>query len=183
MAFSGVQEFHVSGLASIYVFSPTSYLGYSSEAGVQLDFDPKFLPIYTDAFGDQVPEDIQNMGMLASLNFELIKWDMTVLAALQTFAGNFTSAPTTKGDYPNADASGNLQIGLLRKQCNWTFPLTINRQTSSCETNKEGPYTFGTCYVGADSFNLGTRHTRHRLTVHCLPNASGQLFVVGSTGY
>ena len=182
MAFSGIQEFHVSGLAQIYVFTPSTYLGYSSEAGIQLDFDPKFLPIYTDAYGDQVPEDIQNMGMLATLNFELIKWDHTVLAALQTFAGNFTSAPTAKGSQPNSDGANNLQIGLLRKQCSWTFPMTITRQSSTCETNKEGPYTFSTCYVGADSFNLGTRNTRHRVTVNVLPNASGVLFTVGTAG-
>ena len=192
MAFSEINEFHVNGLASIYVFTGGNYLGYSSEAGVQLDIDPKFLPIYTDALGDQVPEDVQNMGMIATLNFELIRWDQTVLAALQSHlpgaAGNQVGTCETSGVLgasPQVNSGGNNIIGTLLKQSGWTFPLMISRggsnnQNVACETNKEGPYVFTTCYVGPDSFNLGTRNTRHRLSINCIPNSSGVLFFIGS---
>lgn len=198
---AGPVEFHVNGLAKIYCFNPLVYLGYTSEAGVKLEFDPKFLMIYTDAFGDQVPEDIQNMGMLATLTFELIKWDQTVLAALQTHApgtdgsatvGPFgTLVPVGKG--PNVDTAFSNIIGTFLKQCNWNFPLYIARTSTNCEANTEplqaggagasaNGYGFWSCYVGPDSFNLGTKATRHSLTINCLPNSSGQLYQVGSAG-
>ena len=181
---SGPVEFHVNGLAKIYCFNPKQYLGYASEAGVQLELDPKFLPIHTDAYGDQVPEDIQNMGLLATISFELIKWDQTVLDALQRFlTGASGTGAASLGNSPNindANPPVNL-IGTLLKQCNYTFPVIIERTgTVGCETNVQGPYDFAACYVGPDSFNLGTRNTRHKLTIHCLPNLSGQLFTISS---
>lgn len=193
---AGPVEFHVYGCCKINVFSTNSYLGYSSEAGVHVVVDPKFEPVYTDAMGPQTPEDMQNMGMLATIDFELIKWDQTVLAELQTHAANSAGTVTTcasgssvsnaLGNTPNSDGS-TLLIGSLLKQSGWTFPTTLVRggtgssTNPGCETNKEGAYTFGTCYVGPDDFNLGTTKTRHKLTFHTLCNASGVLFTIASS--
>ena len=190
-------EFHVYGCCKIAVFSNASYLGYSSEAGVHVVIDPKFEPVYTDAMGPQTPEDMQNMGMLATLDFELIKWDQTVLAVLQTHAarndgtieacssGTAVSTANALGNAPNVDyASSTLMIGALLKQSGWTFPTKLVRGSTGsannpgCETNQEGAYVFGICYVGPDDFNLGTTKTRHKLTIHTLCNASGQLFSI-----
>jgi len=176
-------EFHVNGLAKIYIGA--EYLGYSSEAGVQLEFEPKFLPIHTDAYGDQTPEDIQNMGMTASISFELIRWDQAILTKLQAF---YYGTSGSKGNTPNsptgasAAESGTLLIGSLLKQCGWSFVTQIQRwpPVTGCEGSPEGAYKFNTCYLGADSFNLGTKATRHKLSIHCIPNASGQLFTVSS---
>lgn len=185
---SGPVEFHVYGLCKIYVFTPLQYLGYTSEAGVQIEMDPKFLPIYTDAYGDQVPEDIQNMGMLATLTFELIKWDHTVLSVLQTHLPGATgNAPGgTLGNAPNTNTGANdILVGTLLKQCAYNFPLYLQRAGSvanvGCESNVEGPFYFSSCYLGPDAFNAGTKNLRHRLTVNCIPNASGQLFRIGSS--
>lgn len=187
-------EFHVNGCAKITVFSGRSYLGYCSEAGVTVDTDPKWLPIFTDAYGDQTPEDIQDMGMVATISFELIKWDQTVLTALQTrmpgasgsMSGSCQTMAGDLGSSPNIDSAGSLMIGALLKQGGWAFPLCINRggvgseTNPSCEGTVEGPFLFATCYVGPDSFALGTRNTRHRLTINALPNANGVLFSIGS---
>ena len=180
---AGPVEFHVNGLCRVYCFSPKVYLGYTSEAGVRVETDPKYDPIYTDAYGSQVPEDVQNMGMLATMSFELIKWDQTVLADLQGRLSGVggASANNVNGASPNSDGSGNLLIGALYKQCGYAFPVIIERGGNvGCENNVEGPYDFSTCYVGMDSFNMGTRNTRHQLTIHCLPNASGVLYTISS---
>ena len=200
----GPVEFHVYGCCKIFVFSSTvattvsnpngrAYLGYTSEAGVTVAFDPKYLPVYTDAFGDQVPEDLQDMGLLATLDFELLKWDNTVLEALQTYASGSDGQPEPDGTVAenlgkqqNADKDDSLVIGALLKQCGRTFAVALQRGTLGsetnvgCETNTVGPYVFGTCYVGPDSFNTGTKTTRHKLTINCMPNASGQLYQKGA---
>ena len=154
-------EFHVYGLCTVYIGG--DYLGYTSEQGVTVELDPKFLPVHTDAFGDQVPEDVQNMSEVATVTMELIKWDQDVLDTLQEFQ--------TK------HSDGN-PVGALLKQCDQTFELALHRGDSpvGCEDTVEGPYTFGTAYLGPDSFNVGTRATRHKLTFHCLPDSSGVLF-------
>jgi hypothetical protein len=183
---AGPVEFHVWGLCKLWVFSPLVYLGYTSEAGVQIDFDPKFLPVHTDAYGDQVPEDIQNMGMLATINFELIKWDQTVLQVLQTHLPGVSGASGSLGNTPNTLAGANdIVVGTFLKQCSYNFPFYLQRAGSvsnvGCETNVEGPYYFTSCYLGPDAFNVGTKNTRHKLTVNAIPNASGVLFRIGSS--
>lgn len=78
-----VDGYTISGAALVYVGTGTAgaleLLGYT-QGGVDFEVTEEYEPILTDIFGPRVPQDFQNMGMVASINCPLIAMDRTVLA-------------------------------------------------------------------------------------------------------
>ena len=168
-------EFHVNGLAKLNFGS--DYLGYSTE-GVDVELRFNESEVMTDAWGDKVPEDVQNMGQDAIVSCELVKWDESTLQKVEK---RFGSAGDI-GHAPNVD-DGGICIGTLLKQCEDYESLTIARDSNNlgCEDNPEGPYVFNCVYLmGVENFRLGTKVTRKRITFRCLPDLSGVLYTIPS---
>jgi hypothetical protein len=174
-------EFHTNGLARLQVFNPKQYLGYSTD-GVTIELDFKSTEILTDAWGDQIPEDVQNMGQEARVTCELVKYDTNVLEAVENrVQGAYAESEAVFGKFPNVASDGSNQIGSFMKQCGSVYPLAVERANDDCETWEEGPFYFYNAYLtGVDTFKVGTRATRHTLTWRCLPNCSGVLFTTNS---
>lgn len=166
-------------------------LGWTVD-GVQIAETFHSADIYDDAHGPSIPCDVQNFGSEAKITLDLIKYDLDVLRAIcaREFNG---STPGTVGLTPNEPTLvGDLMVG-----CGKIFALYVKRAyggsagaytdcknlpsdglSSSAAGTPEGGWLFGRCYVVDErSFKVGTRVTRHNLTIRALPNASGVLFV------
>ena len=177
---TNVAEFHVNGLAKIYVGVGSSspiQLGYSQD-GVTVELHYETDDIHTDKWGSKVPEDVMDFGQWATIKCNLIKYDAPTLQYLQGRLGN----ATLPNNDPNVTSGYLSEIGTLMAQCGNMYPIWITRQQTNCETNVEGGWKFYTGYLAdVDSFKVGTRVTIHDVTFRCLPNVSGTLYTITGT--
>ena len=175
-------QFHVNGLASIYVCPDIAtsgswlLLGYSVD-GVTINMNYETEDVYTDKWGSKIPEDVLNLGQWAEVKCNLIKYDNAVLEQIQT---RLNDALGTYGELPNLNNSA-IAIGTLMGQCSHMMGLHIIRGTTCTElgtaTAYEGGWQFNASYLAdTDSFKVGTIVTEHELTWRCLPDSNGVLF-------
>jgi len=181
----------VNGYASVYVgaqdsvFSALAELGWTVD-GVEIAETHYSEDVYTDRLGGHIPEDIQNFGAEARITLDLIKYDLAVLRKIipRVYEG-------TVGLTPNVPA----EAGGLFVACGSMFTCGIKRQyggtTGDCKNpgslanattfasgTPEGNWIFPRCYVVDErSVKVGTKVTRHRLTLRALPNATGMLYM------
>jgi hypothetical protein len=176
-------EFHVNGLAQLYVDIGTALaqsLGYSQD-GVTISLHYETEDIHTDYYGSKIPEDIMNLGQWATVKLNLIKYDETVLKGVRKRL-NGTNAQTSAEGLPPNSVTAGLIIGDLMMQCKEFTRLQIRRHNPACETTLEGGWKFGSAYLAdVDSWKVGTRVTVHDLTFRCLPDASGVLYSIIGT--
>jgi hypothetical protein len=159
-------------------------LGWTVD-GVEISEQMYTEDVYTDRLGGHIPEDVQNFGAEARITLDLIKYDLSVLRKIITREYNGTVGVT-----PNLPA----EAGDLMNACEKFFACYINRQygdtNGDCRNpgslatainyssgTPEGNWYFPRCYVVDErSVKVGTKVTRHRLTLRALPNATGMLY-------
>jgi hypothetical protein len=178
---------HVNGYATVGVgamdavtISSFTELGWTVD-GVEIAETHYAEDVYTDRLGGHIPEDVQNFGSEARITIDLIKYDLAVLRKVLT-----REYDGTVGVTPNEPSLA----GDLMTACSKMFSLYIKRQyggtTGDCKNpgslgqssgTPEGNWAFPRCYVVDErSVKVGTKVTRHRLTIRALPNATGQLY-------
>jgi len=176
-------EFHVNGLARIYINvtgSPTE-LGYSQD-GVTIELHYETEDIMTDKSGAKIPEDIQNMGQWATVKCNLIKYDTSLIEYLQNRLNEVDVAGKLPNVRSNITTGCPNAIAELMGQCNDFSDLWIRRCNPACEGSIEGGWHFYNTYLAdIDTFKVGTRVTIHDLTFRCLPGSSGILYTTIGT--
>jgi hypothetical protein len=182
---------HVNGYANLFVGvqdPPTPQtmveLGWTVD-GVEIAETHYTEDVYTDRLGGHIPEDVQNFGAEARITLDLIKYDLAVLRSIIT--REYSGGPGGAMNPNDPSLAGDLMGA-----CTKMFSLFVKRQyggtTGDCKNpgatggasslSPEGNWLFPRCYVVDErSVKVGTKVTRHRLTIRALPNATGMLSV------
>ncbi len=154
-------------------------LGFTVE-GVDPQIEFGLFEWNTDQYGTHVPGAILFIGQMGKIDMELIRWNQRVLdefVAIFPFidAGNSNTSVIGKQIFSGEAISRDPDTAGI----NLTPSLRIESQKLT-GLNQEVAYEFFNCYVlPPQAFRLGTRVTRMKLTVRCLPQdqvENGQVY-------
>lgn len=132
MAISGYQ---VNGPAIVVAKTSGSYstVGYT-DAGVNLSLRQYLADIFTDVFGPNVPQDVQDFGMTADIDAPFIALDRTVMLGLQNLGDKTT----------NTDGTFN-SPGLVMMAGGYSTIIGITSQY-------DNPWYFKACFIRDDKW-------------------------------
>lgn len=151
--------YHVHGPAQVQVDFGTGLqlLGITRD-GVNIRIHRKKRPIHSDAQGPDVPVELQAMGAEADIDFDLMTWDVDVLADLLQAVMAGGASEGTIGPPGELVATGS-----------HTFVLYL-------PSDLEQPWTFFTCTIrNPDQIKVGTVAEPQRLSIYAWPFVAGNL--------
>lgn len=146
-----VNTYTVFGAALVYTGTGSAgaleLLGYT-EQGVDMDITEAKEEVMTDLMGTKVPQDWQDMGMMARIVTPLIALDTAVLAKVMN-----------KGD---RTTFGSVNTpGLVLGVGGYSFSVAIQSGTGSLLY--QAPWYFPTCLCRSDGTRLATKANPFRL--------------------
>ena len=152
--------YHTNGTATLAANGLT--LGLSSADGVRISINEALEEIYSDQNGPALPSEVLINGPTASIEFELWKYDSTVLQsilALRMGSGTLGVAGT---------------VGKLMFYNSLTFALSVASPVDGL------PWYFPRCWIQDEaSVQLSTQLKIYSLKIRAVPNDAGTLFTGG----